>query len=62
MGQTIRDLGSTIKEAKGQIKGGKQQKQEQENILEDEYAEDFQSNSQHQESLNQMLSQEEFSK
>ena len=59
MGQTIRDLGSTIKEAKGQINPKKQGSQD--NILEDEYAEDFQSNSQHQESMNQMISQDEFS-
>ncbi len=46
MGQTMRDLGSTIKEAKQTTNKGKAQQQQQD-ILEDEYAEDFESSHQH---------------
>ena len=52
MGQTIRDLGSTIKEAKATVNKGNANH----NISEgDEYADDFES-SKHQESMNQMIS------
>lgn len=61
MGQTIRDLGSTIKEAK--VSSTANRGNANHNISEgDEYADDFDSsNQQHQESMNQMISQEEFS-
>ena len=53
MGQTMRDLGSTIKEAKGiNQNSNKNKSNQQQDILEDEYAEDFESSHQHQESMN----------
>jgi Sec-independent protein translocase protein TatA len=50
MGSTLRDLGSTIKEAKASFQ--KSKKQNHQEILEDENAEDFESSRQHQESMN----------